>query len=124
MSEMNRLGMLVDISHVTPKVMSDVLEISAAPVIFSHSSAQALTRHPRNVPDEILSRMAANKGVVMVTFIPSFVSQEMADWAAPLLEQILGGLSTEEITKLKQDYAKGNPPPKVTLKHLQLMLLA
>ncbi len=113
--EMNRLGMLVDISHVSTKVMTDVLELSEAPVIFSHSSARALTNHPRNVPDHILSRMAANKGVVMVTFIPSFVSQEMSDWSNPLLEQILAGLSNEEVMKLKEEYAKENPPPKVTL---------
>ena len=116
--EMNRLGMLVDISHVSTKVMADVLNLSAAPVIFSHSSARALTKHPRNVPDQILSRMAANKGLVMVTFIPSFVSQEMADWSNPLLEQILAGLSNEGIMKLKQEYAKENSPPKVTLEQV------
>ncbi len=75
--EMNRLGMLVDISHVSPAVMSDVLSHSQAPVIFSHSSARALVDHPRNVPDSILARMAANGGVVMVTFVPAFVSTEV-----------------------------------------------
>ena len=80
--EMNRIGMLVDISHVAPATMHAALEESVAPVIFSHSSCRALTDHVRDVPDSALARLAANDGVVMITFVPDFVSQECADHAA------------------------------------------
>jgi len=85
--EMNRLGMMVDISHVSDGTMDDVLRVSEAPVIFSHSSARALADHRRNVPDSILKRIAKNGGVVMVNFYPGFINATAAKQAANVLDK-------------------------------------
>ena len=117
--EMNRLGMLVDLSHVSPGSMSDALNTSEAPVIFSHSSARALTDVPRNVPDSILARMPANGGVVMVTFVPSFVSQADADWYEQLERTrdslVAAGADRAELRAAYDRFVEGRPRPLATL---------
>ena len=81
-AEMERVGMLVDLSHTSVETMRDVLDRATAPVIFSHSSTYSLTQHPRNVPDKIMRRMSRNGGVQMITFVPQFVSEEYRQWNA------------------------------------------
>ena len=118
-AEMQRLGMLVDLSHTAPGTMRDVFNVARGPVIYSHSSARALCDHPRNVPDDMLARLAAGHGVCMVTFVPAFVSQQCRDWEAGLAAEMRQrGLDPDSPTSrasARQERARRNPAPRATL---------
>lgn len=117
---MNRLGMIADISHVAETTMHDVLDVTTAPVLFTHSNVRELVNHPRNVPDSVLKRLPSNGGVVMVTFVPVYLSMDVLDHqtenagvSARIKAQTVGDPALEK--EAMDAWFANNPSPKATI---------
>jgi membrane dipeptidase len=113
--ELNHLGMIVDCAHVSDAVMHQVLDVSTAPIVFSHSNARTLCDNARNVPDEVLDRLPANGGMVMVTFLPDFVSEDVRQWMLPVRPLISGSFGNDRIDIIRAYEREHGRKPEATL---------
>jgi membrane dipeptidase len=112
--ECNRLGMIADLSHVAPSTMHAALDVSEAPAFFSHSNARALCDHPRNVPDDVLRRVRDSNGIVMITFVPSFLTEQVRLWMAELIKRRKlsdADIFPDQWAQLREGYAREHPVP-------------
>ncbi len=118
-AEMNRLGLMIDLSHTSHDAMRAVLHVSRSPVLFTHCNAFSLCDHPRNVPDDVLDRIPENGGIIMATFVPDFISQASRDWMRPMKDEF--GKTRENVdwrAAMAEQTAKLGPWPRATLQGL------
>lgn len=120
--ELNRLGMIVDCAHVSADVMRQVLQVSTAPIVFSHSNARAVCDHPRNVPDDVLAGLRANDGLVMATFIPDFVNEQVRQWMIPVRDAVKNNFGSSRAAILDAREREAGQRPRATLSDVADMI--